>query len=92
MTKKMQTQRVHFRKWIKKHGGGVIAILPDVPANPGFVMMYEHIGQHGEGSYSIYSATSPAAPYQYNSLLKELRSIGYKLRVVNRITRNALIL
>lgn len=78
--------RVIFRKWGKANGGGVIALLPDVEANPGQVMMYEHIGQHGEGSPNIIGITKLAKPEEYASLLSELKSIGYDgLRVMERL-------
>lgn len=76
----MKPDRVIFRKF---KDGDVIAWLPDVPATPGRCMSYMHIGQHGEGEYP--AATVPASPAEYAALLKELRRIGYKLRVVTRV-------
>jgi hypothetical protein len=75
--------RVIFRTW--KDSGDVIATLPDVEANPGRVMMYEHVGQHGEGDWvTVRQLTRPASRDEYAPLLCELRSIGYRLRVVRR--------
>ena len=76
--------RVIFRKW---HDSNVIALLPNNEANLGMVDMYEHIGQHGEGSPSIVSHTSLAKPEEYADLLEELISIGYDLRVMKRLNR-----
>ena len=79
-------ERVLFRKWKPTYGSGIIAILPDVEANPNMTMMYEHIGQHGEGSYPlVLSETTPANQAEYSDLLVELELIGYALRVVKRL-------
>ena len=78
--------RVIFRVW--SHGSGkgdVIACLPDVPANPGHMVMYEHIGQHGEGRYwGVLARTRPAKPEEYAALKRELEDRGYELRVLRR--------
>ena len=77
--------RVIFRKW--NDDGGIIALLPDNPACPGMIDMYEHIGQHGEGCPEIVQTTTLATPSEYKDLLEELTSIGYDLRVMKRINR-----
>lgn len=73
--------RVIFRVYLKTKywpGGDVIAILLDCAANPGRVVCYHHLGQHGEGEYfSIVSTTRPATRDEYAPLLKELIAIGY---------------
>jgi len=80
--------RVIFRKWGKRNGGDIIAILPDNPSNLGYVMMYEHIGQHGEGDYyGVVSRTKLATPEEYQDLLAELKQIGYKPRIMTRLRR-----
>lgn len=71
---------VIFRKW--RDDGSVIAIFPDLneqsgDANPGMVMMYEHVGQHGEGGMGLIDETDPATPEEYAPLKQELESIGY---------------
>lgn len=81
------TDRVIFRTW-KKAPQTVVALLPDVPANPGRVMMYEHVGQHGEGDPAIIQDTRPAKEEEYLPLLKELHNRGYKLRVLKRLRRS----
>ena len=75
--------RVIFRKWNRKTlDDGIIAFLPDVPANPGMVMAYEHIGQHGEADYyHCLGLTHLAKPHEYADLLAELTGIGYEMVV-----------
>ncbi len=81
--------RVIFRKWPT---GDIIALLPDVEANRGMVMMYEHTGQHGEGSAShVISYSRPASAIEYAPLLRELSQIyaPEPLTVSKRIGRTA---
>jgi hypothetical protein len=83
--------RVAFRVWDWPYIGPipneVLAVLPDCEANPGHVMCYAHVGQHGEGDlFTIHAKTRVAEPKEYKSLLAELRQLGYKLRVVKRIS------
>lgn len=77
--------RVIFRKWGKRNGSGVIAMLPDNEANAGNIDMYEHTGQHGEGVRNIVGITTLATEPEYRDLLTELTSIGYNLRVMKRL-------
>jgi hypothetical protein len=68
--------RVIFRKFRK--GGDIIAFMPDVPANRGLMMSYQHNGQHGEADYYLcLSITTPCKPGEYDDLLQELVNIGY---------------
>ena len=78
--------RVIFRKWGKRNGGSVIAMLPDNEVNVDNVDMYEHIGGHGEGARSIVGVTTLATEPEYRDLLTELTSIGYDLRVMKRLS------
>jgi len=81
----METDRVSFRTY---KDGEVLAVLPDVEANLGRVTVYAHMGQHGEGDLAVvYAQSRLAKPSEYHSLLAELRSIGYRLRIVKRISR-----
>lgn len=65
-----------------------IAFIVDAPtSHPDFVLSYEHIGQHCEACMSYYRSTKPCEPELYAPLLKELESIGYRVRVVKHITR-----
>ena len=75
-------QRVLFRKW--RSNGQVIAFFLD-QVYRGYVMSYEHIGQHGNASYP-HPQTEPASPEEYAELLRELvERVGYDdLRIVKR--------
>jgi len=50
--------------------------------------MYEHVGQHGEGSLDIIGITKLAAPSEYHDLHSELTSMGYDLRIMTRLQRS----
>lgn len=79
--------RVIFRRWPTRHGGDVIAILLDVPENPGYVTCYQHVGQHGAGVYwAVMSQTRPASAEEYAPLKQELEAIGYRLILRKRRT------
>lgn len=70
--------RVVFRKW--KDNGDIIALLVDQPANPGAVMSYMHLGQHGEADYlNVIHHSVRAKPAEYADLMAELISVGYEL-------------
>lgn len=82
------TQRVKFSKW-RVGPRTVVAWFPDQEANPGYMVCYEHIGQHGEGTYPHPQMTA-ATPDEYAELLRELVSLGYDdLRIVRRVVRKA---
>jgi hypothetical protein len=72
-----------------KTEGDVIAFLLDAPANPGHVLSYQHIGQHGEAQYGhCLTVTRPATEAEAAPLLAELRRVGYDdLHVVKRFAR-----
>jgi len=55
--------------------GDVIAFLSGIPANPGMVMSYQHIGQHGEASAELAHELRAAMPEEYAELLRELNGI-----------------
>lgn len=72
-----------FRFWNLSRN--IIAILPTVSANYGCTMMYEHVGQHGEGAYpSVMSQSRPATPEEYKDLFDELQGIYGDLKIVKR--------
>ena len=81
--------RIVFRKYWNKWSKAwtPIAFMPDVEANPGNIMSYEHMGQHGEASMDYYWSTKPCEPELYAPLLKELEGIGYRPRIMKRIAR-----
>ncbi len=78
----MSKQRVVFRKW--KGSGTVIAFFLD-QVYRGYVMSYEHIGQHGNATYP-HPQTEPASPSEYAELLRELTErVGYAdLKIVKK--------
>lgn len=80
--------RVIIRR-CRKMPQSVIAFLPDVPADPGNVMSYEHVGQHGEASLDFYhKETMPIKgplPYDAAALLSELRLRGYDVQLSARM-------
>lgn len=58
----------------------VIALLPEVTANYGKIVIYEQVGQHGEGdAQHIIRRTRPAKSEEYESLAAELGCIYEEL-------------
>lgn len=75
---------VVFRVWTKEDDA-VTALFPTLKEHGGYVQSYMHVGQHGAASYSgVVAASRPAKPAEYAALKRELESIGYKLRVIER--------
>lgn len=77
--------RVVFRRW--RDGGGVIAPLPELPADAQghFCDSYMHIGQHGGADYhAVVRHTAPATPEEFAQLADELTRIGYRLAPIRR--------
>jgi hypothetical protein len=82
--------KVIFRKWPKKEGGGVIALFPaeaSTVGDPYSCSSYMHVGQHGAASVHLTYYTKPAKPEEYRDLYRELRGLGYRLKVVKKFTR-----
>lgn len=79
---------VIFRKW---SNGDIIALFPLEPGDCSgvYCMSYEQIGQHGQAATDLPN-TEPATPEEYSNLARELRSIGYVLRIGKRVPRNAM--
>ena len=78
----MKGERVIFRKW---DNGDICALFPDIPAGGGYCQSYEHIGQHGGADYGhVIRSTIPARPAEFAELARELRGLGYRLRVCKR--------
>jgi hypothetical protein len=66
---------------------GVFALFPhEVHDNiSGSVTCYAHVGQHSAANYDgCIKSTRPATESEYQDLFKELESIGYNLKVVQR--------
>lgn len=75
--------KVIFRKY--RDNGAILALFPDVEHSPGLCMSYEHIGQHSAAMYyHCLRITEPAKPNEYQSLKRELESIGYELIIKQR--------
>lgn len=76
---------VVFRKF---KDGEVIALFCDSArdCNPGNVMSYMHVGQHGEASRILGRNLRLASPDEYAPLLRELRAI-YKPVIVRPVHR-----
>lgn len=81
--------RVIFRNWGDANAGDIVAILLDVPANPGHVVCFEHVGQHAEGRYSaVMGNTHSAAPEEYAALKRELEAPPYNYTLLVRKRRS----
>jgi hypothetical protein len=81
-----QADVVVFRRW---KNGGLIALFPELPADmSGFLVdAYEHIGQHGGADYhGVIQQTSPCSVSDAADLITELRTIGYELKPVRRVS------
>lgn len=83
----MKNQKVVFRKFKE---GEVIALFCNSASycNPGKVMSYMHIGQHGEASRYLGRDLKLASPGEYAPLLRELSRIyspEFKIIPVNRL-------
>lgn len=75
----------------KKSEGIVTALFPFEPGTVDGTTMtcYEHIGQHSSACMIWARTAKTAKPSEYRSLAKELRKIGYKLKIGKRIPRNS---
>lgn len=78
---------VIFRRY-KRYHRSVIALFPYEMDNPnkGYVMCYEHYGQHSGADYNhIVSMTTLATEEEYTELKEELEEMGYNLKVAKKI-------
>jgi hypothetical protein len=79
MKKDKEKTNVKFFKFPK---GDVIAIFPDDACdNNGNLSSYQRIGQHGPCSPELMNELKRATKKEYESLKRELESIGYNLGV-----------
>lgn len=78
--------KVIFRKF---RNGEVIALFPQEPATrDGWeCMSYMHVGQHGGADPMIVQNTKAAQPKEYAPLAAELLSIGYRLDIRKKFTK-----
>lgn len=83
---------VHFRKWTRAENKGEIgALFPGIEGNrtKRHCMDYHYNGQHGAcDARQFVRCTVPAKPDEYASLARVLESLGYRLKIVPRITSN----
>lgn len=77
----------------RKFQGEVLALMPYEAAtvgNPYHCTSYAHIGQHSAADPLLVVQNSrPARQIEYRDLAVELRRIGYRLDIRQRISRNA---
>jgi len=80
---KHETETV-FRKFPE---GDILALFPYMIETLNYdVGCYQHIGQHGTADYNhCIEMTKPAKPKEYSDLLKELESMGYNIKPIQRI-------
>jgi hypothetical protein len=84
-------QPVVIRKWKSTFGDGLIALLPEDPANCSGTecTAYEQVGGHGAADIdTVLARTSPCRDaFRLCSLLNHLHEIGYKnLELHERVT------
>jgi hypothetical protein len=80
---------VVFRRW--KGTDSIIALFPTLPAdiNGWYCDAYEHVGQHGGADYhGVIGVTVPVSRKESADLARELRRIGYRLKLVKRASRS----
>lgn len=79
-----ETTKVIFRKF---PDGDVIALFPEHAAtrSPYTCSSYMHIGQHAAANLQAMTRLKKATRKEYAELAKELRRIGYNLKVISRV-------
>ena len=85
----MRTDPVVIRVW-KGDPDDVFALFPTDPADNygNLCTSYQHVGQHSSADYwHCIRNSRPAARREAAPLLKELRTIGYRPRVLKRASR-----
>jgi hypothetical protein len=71
---------------------GPFAIFPHLPGtyDAATCLVYQRIGQHSAGlTIHMIPGSRPATRREYAPLARELRRIGYRLRIGLRVPRNA---
>ena len=89
VAEELPPDRIVFRKYWNMHDRRwePVAFLPDAAAKQGFVMSYEHSGQHSEASLDWYRrATKPCPEGEYAWLRDEMVvHYGYRPRVMKKL-------
>jgi hypothetical protein len=75
----MTKEKVVFRKF---EDGDIIALFPEMKNGP-WIGSYMYAGQHSDASPELIKELDKATPEEYAPLLSELRSIGYKLEIID---------
>lgn len=76
----------------RKFNGEVIAFFPYLTgdSSPYTMTSYSHNGQHSAASEDFYRDTKKTLSSEYLPLKRELHSLGYKLKVIDRMPSNAM--
>ena len=84
-----QKTKVVFRIWPKSQGGEVIALFPQLAGtnDAGTCLSYMHVGQNSSADLMLCRVLKLATPTQYANLKRELKRIGYNLKISKRATR-----
>lgn len=86
----MTEERTKVKVVFRVIEGEVVAVMPEMPGTSEYdCTSYAHVGQHGAASLDLLRSGRPARPDEYASLLRELDSIGYDVRVVKRVNHSA---
>lgn len=84
-TTKKDITKVVFRKY---SDGEIIALFPQIICtNGGEILSYMHVGQHGAASVDIVRKTKAATLAEFFPLYKELKAIGYNMKIGKRLTK-----
>jgi len=80
---------VNFRRW-RDQPKTVFALFPQEPADYAgdFCDAYERVGGHGGADYYLcVEASDPVSAEDAADLKRELKQIGYRLKVIKRASR-----
>lgn len=81
----MSATKMIFRVWNDK-ARDPIAFILGYQCNPGRVMSYEHVGQHGEADYGLcLTRTRPATRSERAPLVRELQQLYGPIRIIRRM-------
>jgi len=72
--------------------GELVALFPEIPwsLDPNTCTSYQSVGQHGAADCAyVVRSTRPVPFNEALPLVRELRRIGYRLRIVPRVPRGA---
>jgi hypothetical protein len=76
----------------KRDGSEIFAVMPyDICDRQGNMTTYAHVGQHSSCRPDYVKRCKNANKSEYAELKKELESIGYKLNVIKKISREKYI-